>query len=92
MNNRLKRISVIAMEDASISLKAKGIIACALIKNSEKGLREEDLLKISSDGTSSVHAGIVELCNAGYFKKTSEKLSNGRFSKVYYEFSDEKFA
>lgn len=75
------------LEDVNLSWKAKGLLAYFLSQPEEWELTLTHLKTVCTDGMSSINAGIAELVNLGYIRRTRLKNEKGRFEGYQYEVS-----
>lgn len=75
--------------DARLSWKARGIWFFAFTRMDDWKFYVSDLVKRATDGKDSVNAGLKELENAGYLKRSRYRNSDGTFDKetewIFYE-------
>ena len=85
-----KTINTKFVNDDKLSLKAMGIMIYLLSK--QNGWRGQlyDMAKNTTNGKSSVRAGIKELVACGYAKLKTNPMKDGKFQGKYYVFSDKK--
>jgi hypothetical protein len=75
-----------SLNDASISLKAKGLLAYLLSKPNDWVVKEHDLIAHCRDGRDSVRAAIRELEHAGYIVRGERRRDEkGRMYEREYE-------
>jgi hypothetical protein len=67
-------------EDTRLSFKAKGILGYLLTKPDSWEVRIGDLVNRSKDGRDSIYAGLKELREHGYFRKSQVRDDKGRLS------------
>lgn len=79
------------LEDTRLSYKAKGILAYLLSKPDNWKVIIGNLVNYSTDGKASVYAGLKELKDCGYYKKTPVRNEQGnritRWESTVYEIS-----
>jgi hypothetical protein len=78
-----------ALEDSTLSLKAKGLLALLLSRPDGWVYRFDWIVKQSQDGRDSVAAGLKELEVAGYLKRVQSLQQGGRFGVPEYHITDD---
>lgn len=81
------RVRKEALEDASLTWKAKGLLAYLLGKPDNWQVRQRDLMNRSADKKTAVQSGMRELETAGYAKR-EEVRQGGRFKALIWHISD----
>ena len=72
------------LNDASLSCKAKGLLAFFLSKPDDWEFRLSEIRRNFKDGKESIRKGIEELQKAGYVKKVKLRGTKGKFDGVRY--------
>lgn len=84
-NNPYVMMNKYALEDEKISWKAKGILAYLLSLPDDWKIYESELQNHAKDGKDSLAAGIKELEQAGYIKKSKIRNLKGQITGTNYE-------
>ncbi|GGA99929.1 helix-turn-helix domain-containing protein [Macrococcus hajekii] len=74
-----------SIKDHNLSLKAKGLLATMLEKPDGWKFYEAELVKSCKDGKDSVKAGIKELIEAGYLRRSRSRDEKGRLGAYDYD-------
>lgn len=77
------------LQDARLSLKAKGLLAYMLSLPDDWIFYESEIVKHATDGKQSVRTGLKELQENGYLLKEQARSKVGKFSKVDWVLFDE---
>lgn len=70
-------------KDKNLSLKAKGLLSQMLSLPEDWDYSIEGLASINKEGVKAIRAGLQELEELGYLKRTRVNDSNGRFDYIY---------
>lgn len=73
------KISNAVLEDSSLSWKARGLLAYLLSRPDNWNVIVSHLVKQGTDGKASVMAGLKELEDAGYIRRTARPPVKGRY-------------
>jgi hypothetical protein len=85
MDHEKKNLFAVALENPSLSYKAKGILAYLVSRSNEGHFSMCDLLNRSSDRDLSVRSGLNELISEGYVIRKTERSAEGKFIQVTME-------
>jgi hypothetical protein len=72
------------LEDPSLSLKAKGLLAYLLSRSDDWEVYQQQLQKVGPDGRTSIRSALEELREAGYLDRIQWRAGDGRFSNYEY--------
>ena len=75
-------------KDKRLSWKAKGIFFYAMTRPDDWCFYVQDIINQSRDGQDSVRAGLRELQEAGYLRRSQRRYPNGKFAEgvwIFYE-------
>ena len=87
--NRYTIISKVPLEDGRLSWKARGLLSYLLSKPDNWTVVVAHLVKEAPDGRDSVRAGLRELEDAGYIRRTKKQGHDGQFDGVETEVFEE---
>ena len=73
------------LDDATLSLKAKGLLAYLLSKPDNWKIYQSYVEKTCTNGRDSIYSGITELVDAGYIKKGTKRSDDGKFASTDYD-------
>jgi hypothetical protein len=89
--NRFTTIDNQPLENSNLSWKAKGLLTYLMSKSENWEVKLEFLKTVSTDGRESTNAGLRELIENGYVRRTRLTNQKGRFEGYLYEVSDIAF-
>jgi hypothetical protein len=78
-----------AMRNATLSLKAKGLLAQMLTFPDDWEYHLSHLETLNTDGRDSLRAAMRELVDAGYVRRSQTRTTDGKVEGVTYEVTDE---
>lgn len=86
-NTKFVQIENSSLEDATLSLRAKGLLSYLLSCPNNFNIIINDLVKRSTDGKTSVRSALKELENSGYLRRERINGDKGyiRWEQVVYE-------
>lgn len=91
-NQNYTIMSNVHLQQAEMSLKAKGILSVMLSLPDDWDYSIAGLVKMSKDGKDSVVSALLELEKLGYLKRTQQFDSKGHFAGYIYDIYEQPFA
>lgn len=81
---RFTIIDNVAVQDNTLSFKARGLLAYLLSLPEDWHIYETEISEHSTDGIKAVRSGIKELISAGYISRSSQRNPSGKFMGYEY--------
>lgn len=73
-----------AVQDITLSFKARGILAYLLSLPDDWQIYEQEISKHTTDGIKAVRSGIKELISSNYISRSSQRSEQGKFTGYEY--------
>jgi hypothetical protein len=88
-NQSYSMISNAAIQDKSLSFKARGLLCYLLSMPDDWKVYTKDLINRTPDGRDSIRAGLKELIEAKYINRVQPRLSSGKMGEfIYYVYQE----